>query len=38
MKKNNSTKLSNVAGSIGYRKIPEFKPKYELFLSGYAQV
>jgi hypothetical protein len=38
MKKSNSTKLSNIAGSVGFRKIPEFKPKFELFLSGYAQV
>jgi hypothetical protein len=37
MSKKNS-KMSSNAVSVGFRKIPEFKPKFELFLSGYAQV
>jgi len=31
-------KYLNPAHSIQNRKIPEIKPKYELFLSGYAQI
>lgn len=35
MSKKNS-KMSSSAAAPGFRKIPEFKPKFELFLSGYA--
>lgn len=31
-------RLSTKLAGPGARKIPEFKPKYELMLSGYAQI
>ena len=30
--------MSTKYAAPGSRKIPEFKPKYELMLSGYAQI